>query len=47
VRDLFTSYASQSGTLRMRHQTRCRRVRVIRDNLLDEPTPETTLLDFA
>jgi SAM-dependent methyltransferase len=47
VRDLFTSYASQSGTLRMRHQTRCMRVRVIRDNLLDEPTPETTLLDFA
>jgi len=47
VRDLFTSYASQSGTLRMRHQTHCMRVRVIRDNLLDEPTPETTLLDFA
>jgi SAM-dependent methyltransferase len=47
VRDLFTSYASQSGTLRMRHQTRCMRVRVIRENLLDEPTPDTTLLDFA
>ena len=47
VRDLFTSYASQSGTLRMRHQTHCMRVRVMRENLLDEPTPDTTLLDFA
>lgn len=47
VRDLFTSYASQSGTLRMRHQTHCMRVRVLRENLLDEPAPETTLLDFA
>ena len=47
VRELFTSYASQSGTLRMRHQTHCMRVRVIRDNLPEEPTPETTLLDFA
>jgi SAM-dependent methyltransferase len=47
VRDLFTSYASQSGTLRMRHQTHCMRVRVVRENLPDEPTPDTTLLDFA
>jgi SAM-dependent methyltransferase len=47
VRDLFTSYASQSGTLRLRHQTHCLRARVIRDNLPDEPAPETTLLDFA
>jgi SAM-dependent methyltransferase len=47
VRDLFTSYASQSGTLRMRHQTHCMRVQVIRENLLEEPAPDTTLLDFA
>jgi len=47
VRDLFTTYASQSGTLRLRHQTHCLRARVIRDNLPDAPTPETTLLDFA
>lgn len=47
VRDLFTSYASQSGTLRLRHQTHCLRARVIRDNLPEVPTPETTLLDFA
>ena len=47
VRDLFTSYASQSGTLRMRHQTHCLRARVHRENLLEEPAPETTLLDFA
>jgi SAM-dependent methyltransferase len=47
VRELFTSYASQSGTLRMRHQTHCLRARVHRENLLEEPTPETTLLDFA
>ena len=47
VRELFTSYASQSGTLRMRHQTHCLRARVNRENLLEEPTPETTLLDFA
>jgi hypothetical protein len=47
VRDLFTSYASQSGTLRMRHQTHCLRARVNRENLLEEPTPDTTLLDLA
>ncbi len=47
VRDLFTSYASQSGTLRLRHQTHCLRARVDRENLLEDPTPETTLLDFA
>jgi SAM-dependent methyltransferase len=47
VRELFTSYASQSGTLRMRHQTHCLRARVNRENLLEEPNPETTLLDFA
>lgn len=47
VRDLFTSYASQSGTLRLRHQTHCLRARVDRDNLLDEPVPDTKLLDFA
>jgi SAM-dependent methyltransferase len=47
VRELFTSYASQSGTLRMRHQTHCLRARVSRENLLEEPIPETTLLDFA
>jgi SAM-dependent methyltransferase len=47
VRDLFTSYASQSGTLRMRHQTHCLRARVHRENLLEEPIPDTTLLDFA
>lgn len=47
VRDLFTSYASQSGTLRMRHQTHCLRARVDRENLLEEPIPDTTLLDFA
>jgi len=47
VRDLFTSYASQSGTLRMRHQTHCLRARVNRENLLEEPIPDTTLLDFA
>lgn len=47
VRDLFESYASQSGTLRLRHQTHCLRARVLRENLPDEPTPETTLLDFA
>jgi SAM-dependent methyltransferase len=47
VRDLFTSYASQSGTLRLRHQTHCLRARVDRDNLLDEPIPDTKLLDFA
>jgi len=47
VRDLFTSYASQSGTLRLRHQTHCLRARVDRENLLEEPAPDTTLLDFA
>ncbi len=47
VRDLFNSYASQSGLLRMRHQTHCLRARVNRENLLEEPTPDTTLLDFA
>lgn len=47
VRDLFTSYASQSGTLRLRHQTHCLRARVDRDNLLDEPIPDTKLFDFA
>jgi SAM-dependent methyltransferase len=47
VHDLFTSYASQSGTLRMRHQTHCLRARVDRENLLEEPIPDTTLLDFA
>lgn len=47
VRDLFDSYASNSGTLRMRHQTHCLRARVLRENLLDEPTPDTTLFDFA
>lgn len=47
VRDLFTSYASQSGTLRLRHQTHCLRARVMRENLAEEPTPETTLFDFA
>jgi SAM-dependent methyltransferase len=47
VRDLFTTYASQSGTLRLRHQTHCRRARVLRDNLPEVPSPETTLLDFA
>jgi len=47
VRDLFTSYASQSGLLRMRHQTHCLRARVNRENLLEEPAPDTTLLDFA
>ena len=47
VRDLFTSYASQSGTLRLRHQTHCLRSRVDRENLLDEPVPDTKLLDFA
>ncbi len=47
VQELFTSYASQSGTLRMRHQTHCLRARVNRENLLDEPAPDTTLFDFA
>lgn len=47
VRELFESYASQSGTLRMRHQTHCLRARVHRENLLEEPIPDTTLLDFA
>jgi SAM-dependent methyltransferase len=47
VRELFTSYASQSGTLRMRHQTHCLRARVNRENLLEDPIPETTLLDFS
>jgi len=47
VRDLFTEYASQSGTLRLRHQTHCLRARVIRDAFVDEvPPPETTLMDL-
>jgi SAM-dependent methyltransferase len=47
VRDLFTEYASQSGTLRLRHQTHCLRARVIREAFVDEiPPPETTLMDL-
>lgn len=48
VRDLFTSFASQAGTLRLRHQTHCMRARVLRENLPQEETPpDATLLDFA
>lgn len=47
VRDLFVSYGGQTGTLRLRHQTRCLRAQVIKENLAPavEP-PDTTLLDF-
>lgn len=47
VRDLYATYASNSGMLRLRHQTHCLRARVIRANLPEAATPETTLLDFA
>jgi SAM-dependent methyltransferase len=47
VQSLFTEYASQSGTLRLRHQTHCLRARVLRDAFIDDPMPpETTLMEF-
>lgn len=47
VRDLFQSYAAQTGTLRMRHQTRCIRARVDKESLADDvDPPDTLLLDF-
>lgn len=47
VRSLFNEYASQSGTLRLRHQTHCLRARVLREALIDDVMPpETTLMEF-
>jgi SAM-dependent methyltransferase len=47
VRSLFNEYASQSGTLRLRHQTRCLRASVLREALIDDfMPPETTLMEF-
>lgn len=48
VRELFDEYASQSGALRLRHQTHCMRARVLRENLgHDDPAPEATLMELA
>ena len=48
VRELFNSYGSQTGTLRLRHQTHCLRARVIKENLLeDAPPPDPTLIDLG
>jgi len=48
VRDLFNSYASQTGFLRLRHQTHCMRAHVLRDNLGQEAAPaDTTLLELT
>jgi SAM-dependent methyltransferase len=42
---LFASYGGQTGTLRLRHQTRCLRARVLKENLSQEaPPPEATLI---
>jgi SAM-dependent methyltransferase len=48
VRNLFNDYASQSGFLRLRHQTHCMRARVLRENLgQEEASPETYLLELT
>lgn len=48
VRELFNTYASNTGgRLRLRHQTHCLRARVVFDSAHDDPTPATTLFDFA
>lgn len=47
VRDLFSEYAAQTGTLRVRHQTTCTRARVVKDASEEpEQQPDTFLLDF-
>lgn len=48
VHQLFSSYGSHAGFLRLRHETECLRARVIKDALEFEPEPAAaTLLDFA
>lgn len=47
VRELFQSYASQTGMLRLRHQTHCLRAAVVRDALAAEaPAPDAVLMDL-
>ncbi|MCD9199636.1 class I SAM-dependent methyltransferase [Aeromicrobium wangtongii] len=47
VRDLFLSYAGQTGFLRLRHETVCIRARVDKAAMSqDVPPPDTMLLDF-
>ena len=48
VRDLFTSNASHTGFLRLRHQTHCMRARVLRENLgQEQAAPDATLLELT
>lgn len=47
VRELFLSYAGQTGFLRLRHETVCIRARVDKDAMSqDAEPPDTMLLDF-
>lgn len=47
VRELFLSYAGQTGFLRLRHETFCTRARVDKDSMSQETEPpDTMLLDF-
>jgi SAM-dependent methyltransferase len=48
VRELFTSNASHTGFLRLRHQTHCMRARVLRENLgQEQAAPDATLLELT
>lgn len=48
VRALFAGYSSHAGFIRLRHETRCLRARVLKEALDFEPEPPaTTLFDFA
>jgi SAM-dependent methyltransferase len=48
VRELFASYSSHAGFIRLRHETRCLRARVRKDALPSDPEPQAaTLLDLA
>ncbi len=47
VRDLFMSYGSQTGFLRLRHETSCVRARVDKSSLtVEAEPPDTMLVDF-
>lgn len=47
VRELFLSYAGQTGFLRLRHETTCLRARVDKSAMAQEDAPpDTMLLDF-
>ncbi|MEH3034321.1 MAG: methyltransferase domain-containing protein [Aeromicrobium erythreum] len=46
VRSLFEASATGTGTLRLRHETRCTRARVVKEAADPMHAPDTLLLDF-